>query len=684
MEDEHRRKRVRKRRKVRCQFSSDEVSVCTGCLARGTSCVSQEFPEDHDSASGGAYSIGERLGRVELLLEKIVTKIESYERDEECQALPSPERLGTDVLTPSQHDNAPVLSLFDNVMIGRRNVTPKDPEHSIPTPSSVHSGNKTPQCRPPSKIERIRQTLADLLPCQKDADLISSESFSILIIHAISPHIGAFSEQNIKNISSTFNMTEVSKQHPTYIARTLLYIAVSIQQLPSDFDFSKLSLVPSAEARIEKYMATIQALVIADDELVCSLLGLECLLLQGLFHTNAGSLRRSWLAFRRALNVGQLMGIHRPEYSNSPQAIPGGSQMWHHIVRADRYLGLLLGLPFGSSDNTFGPDETFDNPKIDKDELYNRNLSIIAGGVMERNQTEYTHAFATTQELDEKLENLAREMPDSWWEVPQAFISDRSVECIDLFDRLMTHFWHYQLEALLHLPFMLRASTERRYEYSKFSCLKASREMIYRYLLLRCSPSGTFCCKTIDFSAFTAAVTLFLGLLEPGQKMETSDDRQQRETDQALVKAVADGMEKLATEKKDLLAAQSAEVIRTLLAIRNSRSHSGNLRLTIPYFGTISISCTPPSSNETPKNSISVSNQQAVMNHQVPDQQWPSEDLSCSQNPFAVPVVSFMSSQFPPVVGDPLNPLEGWQSQEAENMYFDSLLNIDLESNWKF
>jgi hypothetical protein len=63
----------------------------------------------------------------------------------------------------------------------------------------------------------------------------------------------------------------------------------------------------------------------------------------------------------------------------------------------------------------------------------------------------------------------------------------------------MTQIWYFQLESLLHLPFMLRASTERRYEYSKFTCLKASREVIDRYILLRGAKHNLFCCNVVDF-----------------------------------------------------------------------------------------------------------------------------------------------------------------------------------------
>lgn len=484
-------------------------------------------------------------------------------------------------------------------------------------------------------------------------------------------------------------MAEVAKRHPTYIARTLIALSVCIQQFPVDFDMSKLDLHPTPDARVEKYLSTIQALVIADDDLACSFEGLESLLLLGLYHVNSGNLRRAWFTCRRALNVGQLMGIHRRPTVDSPSPIPNGYVTWHHIIKADRYIGLLLGLPLGSADDTFGPEETFDNPEMDKDLLYMRHLSILAGRLMERNQSDPTTAFAATQDIDEKLERLAQQMPESFWHVPASVGCGVTDESMETCSRLMGHFWYFQVVAFLHLPFMLRASTERRYEYSKISCLRASRELIYRYICLRNFEGGAFCCKVIDFSAFTAAVTIFLSLIEPSQRMETPAEVQQRKDDHALVRAVAEVMEKLKASGKDLLASQSAEVIRTLLAVENSSTHSGNLRLTIPYFGTINITraAQPPNSLSNDLGiPVRVQHQPAARDsHGITDHQWTANSLA-PPTMYHTPMVSFTSSQFNPVMGgEQYTSFESWQpQQEVEDLYFDGMLNMDVEGNWVF
>jgi len=170
--------------------------------------------------------------------------------------------------------------------------------------------------------------LVDLLPSQQDTDLIRTASSSWLLLHA-------FNSQKVEEVSATtFNIQEISKRHPTSIARSILFIAVCVQQLDPSFDTSRLHLLPTVDARIDKYMTTVQSLVTSDDEMVSTTEGLECLILQGLYHINAGNPRRAWLTLRRALNLGQLMGIHRKKGST----IPGGKQMWFQAVQADRYL----------------------------------------------------------------------------------------------------------------------------------------------------------------------------------------------------------------------------------------------------------------------------------------------------------------------------------------------------------
>ena len=97
-----------------------------------------------------------------------------------------------------------------------------------------------------------------------------------------------------------------------------------------------------------------------------------------------------------------------------------------------------MGLPCGSADVDFGPDETFQNPNISLDELFNRKLCNIVGRVIERNQSESPQVYATTQNIDEQLEQLHNDMPKSWWEIPAFIPNDNSLEAVQIFNRIMS------------------------------------------------------------------------------------------------------------------------------------------------------------------------------------------------------------------------------------------------------
>ncbi|CAD6447311.1 5fe09b89-7443-4cbe-881c-131efb4b48bf [Sclerotinia trifoliorum] len=703
-DEEHRKKRVRKgtkscweckRRKVKCQLSSENVSVCSGCLSRGTTCISQEYPEEHDSSGGP--QIGERLGRIELTLDKLMAKLDQYDEQENATKIHTPESMGTgDVLTPFPHPTstgynsatiAPILSLFDNAVLGRR-----EKENEFMTSKLKSNGEKsTNQCRPLTKVERIRDVLIELLPSQEATNKLCSFSDSWLLMHSLSQHSPQIMLQPTGfNPNHSFNIPGIGKESPATIAQTLLYVAVCLQQVPHGYDASQLGFNTSIQARTDKIISTVSGLVTSDDELVACIQGLECLMLLGLFHMNAGNLRRSWLTFRRGMNIGQLMGLHRREEFGSTALPPGGIHLWRSLMQADRYLSLLLGMPAGAGDCIILPHETFSNPNINHDLLFIKKITNLAGGILERNQSEHIHAFATTQELDEKLENIGREMPSSWWDIPDHFetISEKTNSAAK-FDRIMSQIYYFQLQSFLHLPFMVRADTERRYEYSKFACMKSSRECISRYLAIRRSGAASFCCRVIDFGAFTACVTLLLSILEtPPVGGDTIVVQDQKCSDRKLVETVLDVMSECASAE-DVMAIQSVEVIKTLLS---STSTSGNLRLTIPYFGTISIARTPKSSTATnvTQSTPSINTDQPSLNTTPALMDMTPRASAQAQNEFVTAVnspwaaqqkVSFKSSQFPPLELE--QQFEDWPGLHPDNtMFFDSLLNTDLEANW--
>ncbi|KAE8327315.1 hypothetical protein BDV39DRAFT_215229 [Aspergillus sergii] len=226
-------------------------------------------------------------------------------------------------------------------------------------------------------------------------------------------------------------------------------------------------------------------------------------------------------------------------------------------------------------------------------------LSRIAGSIIERNQrfSGITPSMVrTTQTIDAELLSIS---PISVIEDPSILPPGKSMERAQAYAKLMTQLWYYQLIAWLHLPLLLESGTERRYDYSRQSCLEASRHMITCYTSMRRLTANSFCCKSLDFQAFTAAVTLLINMIGPtGRSHFESNDWPAIETVMTSLETLAE------VQPPDKVATRGLSVLRTLkrVAMRNNiaqsdtsdglppmDSQSGRIKLDIPYFGTISL-----------------------------------------------------------------------------------------------
>ena len=99
-----------------------------------------------------------------------------------------------------------------------------------------------------------------------------------------------------------------------------------------------------------------------------------------------------------------------------------------------------MGLPPGAADIEFGPEDTFQNPNIDIDDLFMKKLSNIVGRILERNQSQSEHSlvYATTQTVDVTLEQLYTDMPEGWWDIPTMVPNDNSRAGMQVFNRIMS------------------------------------------------------------------------------------------------------------------------------------------------------------------------------------------------------------------------------------------------------
>jgi hypothetical protein len=154
---------------------------------------------------------------------------------------------------------------------------------------------------------------------------------------------------------------------------------------------------------------------------------------------------------------------------------------------------------------------------------------------------------------------------------------------------LMLQIHHYSLLIFLHLPYMLRHSSETKWDYSKHQAMCASREVLVRYGLFRSANETALSCRHVDYSALVAAMTLLIGYL--GRKPL---DYSQQKSDMELVTNTCKKMRKLSELNDDKLLAESADIVKRMLPIiyhgqEPSAEFCNSLHVKVPYLGTVSI-----------------------------------------------------------------------------------------------
>lgn len=523
--------------------------------------------------------------------------------------------------------------------------------------------------------------------------------------------------------------------HPALIARKLLQIAACIQQLDPSFDLDPLHLNAPPHEVVSQYLELTSSLVLTNDRLIDSLEGMECLILEAVCLINSGNLRRAWFCFRRAMSLAQFMGIHRGTPKNlkvlDPSTQASCSIIWFRICYGERYISLLLGAPSAVVDNSFASEENMmDATPTDR---IDRVHAVISGLIIERNETNTYRELATTQKIDFDLQAAAKTVPAKWWLLPvihaEMELTDMMLDVI----RGQTQIIHYNLLTVLHLPYMLRNSPERRYDYSKLTCIYASREVLSRFIHFRAMVRVVYCCRFVDFCAFTAALALLLGHLDNHRNNVGDILTHQRLSDRALVEKALGTLDELNRVNNDALSKQTADVTRKLLAIEADACDASNIysmesvagdeadeerdysfRLKIPHFGTISIAREPlqraqppaypsvsatnysssPSLPPSTPMSSSLNSAPRQSNHSYVDAtqvglMWPQstsqmqhEQMAGVTQPFLSFEADYMDENM--AMPDFIAEAEDWAFQGVDATFFDVLMKGDAANgiNW--
>ena len=415
--------------------------------------------------------------------------------------------------------------------------------------------------------------------------------------------------------------------HPVLLAKYMLSLATFILYLPPRCH-QRIENISEPPGNIMRRLANMAInLVTTTDELLGSVESLECTILEGIFYANVGSLRRAWLAIRRASGLAQLMGCHRPSRvqrlkfidTNSTDADPHA--MWFRVLYVDRFLSLMLGLPPCSYDTSCASEAALEG-QTDIGRLQHEHCALAAR-ILQRNESEQgADNWLLTLDIDKDLRKAGESLPSKWWLIPNlAIVDEKSIFGETL--RLLHQLYHYNLLNHLHLPYLLRstsatedAQARQRHIYSRLACVSASREALTRYTAFRSFNRIAFCCRSSDFFALIAAMTLLLVHLNSHGQDDLNSGADyllahQRLSDRAMMERVLEDMQQMSEESNDAVNKESADLLQKLLHLEaagasgeriwsaeslsaaevdaSDKSEAEVLRISVPYLGHIKI-----------------------------------------------------------------------------------------------
>ncbi|EFQ33915.1 uncharacterized protein GLRG_09059 [Colletotrichum graminicola M1.001] len=537
-----------KRRKARCTFSSANQIVCEGCTRRGIDCVSQEAT-DEPPPPGSNKHLVDRLGQVEALVKQLLQ---------------------------TNHETG--LFASDGLPTQFR---PEEQSRFQTSPTGTALSAAIDVEKNTSKAETygiISNQLLKAWPNQEDMRTIlaipvdTPQVIRAVICIRISP-----AQTSLLSSASLLELPPRGS-HPALIARSLLILASFLQGIPSSslHHLEKLS-VPWQEV-MSRAVKSAHNLVVCNDEMVSSLEGIECIMMDGLYENYAGNLKRSWLAARRSVAIAQMLGLDRgvrPKSLTASVIEPG--DLWFRLVQFERYLSLMLGLPQSSLDDVYArPDALEGCAPLDR---FFRLCTVACGQLLQRDPS-IVYGPEDNKEIDKFLQEASALMPAQWW-VPPTFTSDAGpLERIRERLRFCDHTMYYHLLLQLHFPNVLRPISECGHIYHRMTAITAGREILSRVLSFRASRPSRYYCRGIDLIAFLSSTALCLAHICDAPQDVTAQHgfhflAHQRLSDRGLLEQTLAAMQELVDRDKDEIGARVASLLAYLLPIEEDVASGG-------------------------------------------------------------------------------------------------------------
>lgn len=568
-----------RRRKVRCIFPP-QGAVCRECLAHDTPCRSQQrvaLVSNSDTNYEDLGALQQRLQSLESMVRQLSSNNNTKHDIDPDKAIGILSHKVTFCETPSSSeqnfDQAPLVDLFSRTLDVRSDDS-----------TSRYNFGLTSQ---PLPVDEYISALKALVP-RIDELLLILES-TTLYWFIWSTHPPGSDEKGFGELYGrvvtvkNFILASFESRAPLSVAKSIIWLALCIQQLPADAIQHRNTYLPaSPQALFDAYMAGADAILNGAGESVASVERLECLLLFSKCCVNMGKPQRAWFAVRSAINCALILGLHR----STPHRTLVQKSLWSQAWQIDRQLSSILGVPYSIShpEPAIGTDQS---PVA----MLMYCVNDMLGRVSDRNQG---LKQISIEEMEAELQKYTIMLPEEWWPV----IPPENLSFEGLYGRQTSKLYYWRLKELSYFPGMLEAvENPHSCQENRGKAIEACRNIISAYEVLRnSSKSALVICDLMDFLVFNAALVLTIHLLAPSPSRNTARDVD----DWGIITHLIETLRQLSRVIECSVAEQSATLLKYIYTAHHG-TYEGpeEYAAMIPWFGKVKI-CSVPRQQEMP------------------------------------------------------------------------------------
>jgi hypothetical protein len=342
--------------------------------------------------------------------------------------------------------------------------------------------------------------------------------------------------------------------------------------------------------------------------------------------------------------------------------------------QADRFMSLLLNKSYAVDckvDIAMSGDNVANRSVNVEDGMM--KLARLVGKVLDITRKGTTTAYSEVLAIDLELNHFGSLIPLGPWETNAQSVKPPEKLGIKAVEMVLKNLVFLHSKLVLHLPWMLKSSTNLRFTHSRSSCLEAARRLLWLFQLIQKSEipglAVTHKCTPHSLLGYVAAVAVILGQMGSVLSLE---DPQQIQMDEALVTYAIEAFHSMSTK----MAKQSSSVLKQLIQLRDRQATGETIptTLAIPLIGKIEVPVIFPEPSN-PQEDISSTDVQMSM----PTSWMPLVPVSTTIHEPQDPIYS---PQYPPYVqSSNINLLYSNENLQYSNNDPQFLNNDPLYSN---